>query len=243
MQVATRSYPANLHQARHGHDTMAVTVVLASSLWERVGRVEEAAHPLSVVIKPVGIEHENHFGPGGVQTLQLLLDAREAAELIGVHPALGHWRWIHGGASVRPFLALARAVRAGDPVAVEMAAVDALAAIEAPPRERAAPPPAIRRVRGRLDDELEAPRVRDLARDAGMHPVYLARLFRRYVGTTMAHYRRRRRVRNVIARIGSGTPLFRAALEAGFADHAHMCRAFRAETGVTPSEYRVLLTG
>lgn len=243
MIVAHRTYRGSLHQVRHAHDTMSVTVVLAGSLRERVGRVEETAHPLSLVIKPVGVEHENHFGAPGVQTLQLLLDAREGLELARVQPALAQWRWIHTGAFVPPFLRLARALRAGDSLGAELATVDALAAIDAPPLSRASPPEAIRRVTSRLDDEPRPPRVRDLARDAGMHPVYLARLFRRYVGTTMSHYLRRRRVREVIARLDPGTPLGKAAHEARFADHAHMCRAFRAETGLTPSEYRVLLTG
>lgn len=242
MIVATRTYPGGLHQGRHAHDTMAVTVVLAGTLREQVGRVEETAHPLSLVIKPVDVEHENHFGTHGVQTLQLLIDAREAADLARVQPTLAQWRWIHTGAFVQPFLRLARVLRAGDDLGAELATVDALAAIDAAPPSHAEPPPVIRRVKSRLDDEPKPPRVRDLAQDAGMHPVYLARLFRRYVGTTMGHYLRRKRVRNVIARLDSNTPLSRAAHDARFADHAHMCRAFRAETGITPSEYRVLLT-
>ncbi|NOT08413.1 MAG: helix-turn-helix transcriptional regulator [Gemmatimonadales bacterium] len=243
MIVANRTYLAGLHQPRHAHDSMAVTMLLAGTLRERVGRVEETAHPLSLVVKPVGVEHENHFGGQGVQTVQLLLDAPEAAELAQVEPALRAWRWIHTGAFARPFLALARAVQAGDAFAAELATADALAAIDAPPSSGGAPPLAVRLVKSRLDDDPKPPRIRDLARDAGMHPVYLARLFRRHVGTTMMHYLRQRRVRQVVSRLDSGTPLSNAAHEAGFADHAHMCRAFRAETGVTPSEYRVLLAG
>lgn len=242
MIVANRTYPGGLHQARHAHDTMSVTVVLAGTLRERVGRVEETARPLSLVIKPVDVEHENHFGAQGVQTLQLLIDASEALDLARVQSSLAQWRWIHTGACVQPFLRLARALKAGDHLGAELATVDALAAIDAPPPSHAEPPAVIRRLKSRLDDEPRPPRVRDLARDAGMHPVYLGRLFRRYVGTTMTHYLRRRRVRNVIARLDSGTPLSMAAHDAGFADHAHMCRGFRAETGITPSEYRVLLT-
>lgn len=74
-----------------------------------------------------------------------------------------------------------------------------------------------------------------------MHPVYLARLFRRSFGTSMGQYLRRRRIRVVIGRLGGGGSLSTVAHETGFADHPHMCRAFRAETGMTPSAYELLL--
>lgn len=221
---------------------MGVTMVLAGSLRERVGSVEETAHPLSLVIKPIDVEHENRFGDGGVQTLQLQLDPDEAADLARVHASLRGWRWIHCGCFARPFLVLARALAARDQPAMELAAADALAAIDCPELLSGGPPAEIRRVKNRLDDEARPPRVRELAREAGMHPVYLARLFRRSFGTSMGRYLRRRRIHSVIDGLGENRrPLSTVAHEAGFADHAHMCRAFRAETGMTPSAYQLLL--
>jgi AraC family transcriptional regulator len=221
---------------------MGVTIVLAGSLHERVGSVEETAHPLSLVIKPIDVEHENRFGAGGVQTLQLQLDPDEAADLARVHASMRRWRWIHCGFFARPFLTLARILAGRDQPAMELAAGDALAAIDFPEPLPGSPPAAIRRVKSRLDDETRPPRVRDLAREAGMHPVYLARLFRRCFGTSMGQYLRRRRIHTVIDCLGEDRrPLSSVAHEAGFADHAHMCRAFQAETGMTPSAYELLL--
>jgi AraC family transcriptional regulator len=213
---------------------MSVTVILAGTLRERVGPVEETAGPLSLVIKPVDVEHENHFGPGPVRTVQLTLAGGEAAALGEANPALRAWRWIHGGPAVRGFLALARALPS------ELAAVDALAGITPASALSGDPPPALRAVRERLEEESDPPSIRELAREAGMHPVYLARLFRRAYGITMSEYRRRRRVARAIAGLETAT-LSHTAHAAGFADHPHMCRAFRAETGLAPSAYRLLL--
>ena len=55
--VSHRTYAPNLQQPRHAHDSMSVTLVLAGSIAERVGEVEEIGRPLSLVIKPVDVEH------------------------------------------------------------------------------------------------------------------------------------------------------------------------------------------
>jgi len=241
MNAVTRTYAAQLYQAHHAHDTMSVTMVLMGSLCERVGAVEEIARPLSIVVKPADTVHQDRFGPGGVRTLQINLSAREAADVADVHPSMRHWSWRHSSASARAFIALARALRqsAND---VELATHDALASIDAEGPAGGDLPQAIRLVTSRLDDERGRSSAHELAATAALHPVYLARLFRRHIGMTVSQYVRRLRVRELIAGMTRpGTSLSVAAHAAGFADHAHMSRSFRAETGVTPSEYRALL--
>jgi AraC family transcriptional regulator len=88
--------------------------------------------------------------------------------------------------------------------------------------------------RSRLDHEA-------LARVAGVHPTHLSRVFRGHMGCTVSGYVRRLRIdwaRECLAR--GDAALTDLALEAGFADHAHFTRAFRRETGLTPSGYRRL---
>ena len=223
---------------------MSVTLVLAGTIVERVGDVEEVGQPLSLVIKPVDIEHANRFGHEPVRTLQIELSEQEAVELARAHTSMRQWQWKHHGVPVRAFVRLARALRQPDDASnVELASIDALAAIDASPLVSGEPPRVIRMLMNRLNDERHAPSVRELAADAALHPVYLARLFRRYVGSTIGQYVRRNRVREAIARISAhGDALSTAAHSAGFADHAHMCRVFRDETGITPSEYRAVIS-
>jgi len=81
--------------------------------------------------------------------------------------------------------------------------------------------------------------VGQLAAEARVHPVHLARAFRQYFGCSPGEYLRRRRINRLrdILR-SSALPLSEAALEAGFADQSQMTTAFRRATGVTPREYR-----
>jgi AraC-like DNA-binding protein len=83
----------------------------------------------------------------------------------------------------------------------------------------------------------------DLAAAVSASPHHLSRLFRAHTGTTIARQRMRLRVRDALERLAGGeADLGRLAADTGFADHAHLCRTFRAELGRTPSAVRAALT-
>lgn len=68
----------------------------------------------------------------------------------------------------------------------------------------------------------------------------LQRLFARYVGTSPLWVLRRHRLQDAVAALdaGQGQDLSALAASLGFADHAHLTRAFTAVVGVPPSTYR-----
>ncbi len=73
----------------------------------------------------------------------------------------------------------------------------------------------------------------------GVHPVHLARTFRRTYDTTFAGYVRERRVDYAREQLmSSAVPLGEIALSAGFCDQSHFCRSFRRATGFSPQQYR-----
>jgi AraC-like DNA-binding protein len=82
-----------------------------------------------------------------------------------------------------------------------------------------------------------------LARDVGASRAHLSRVFHRVIGETLTRFRNRMRVRLALDRIEAGeTDLARLAMDLGFADHAHLTRTVRAETGVPPRRVRELLS-
>jgi AraC family transcriptional regulator len=81
--------------------------------------------------------------------------------------------------------------------------------------------------------------VAQLAREAQVHPIHLARAFRQYFHCSPGEYLRRCRIDRLSELLRrSPLPLSEVALEAGFADQSQMTNAFRRATGLTPRDYR-----
>ena len=75
----------------------------------------------------------------------------------------------------------------------------------------------------------------------GIHPVHLAREFRKHQGCTVGRYVRKLRVESASRKLmESDSPLALIALEVGFANQAHLCRIFKLVTGISPARYRAL---
>jgi AraC family transcriptional regulator len=73
----------------------------------------------------------------------------------------------------------------------------------------------------------------------GIHPVHLAREFRKHHGCTVGQYVRKLRVESASRKLAeSDSPLAALALETGFANQAHFCRIFKVVTGISPAQYR-----
>ncbi len=83
-----------------------------------------------------------------------------------------------------------------------------------------------------------------IARQVGVHPIHLSRVFRGKYRCTMGEYVNRLRVQFVCAQMSRGWPaLNELALEAGFADQSHMGRVFRSVVGETPAQMRQFFHG
>ncbi|MDX1420457.1 MAG: AraC family transcriptional regulator [Rubricoccaceae bacterium] len=240
--AALCDYPPGYAMPPHAHDGAGLSVVLVGRVWERVGRGEETAGPLSVVVKPAGAVHENRFGPEGAR---LLAFDFAPGFFDGFDGAPSRWRWRHGDRDARRALPLCHAARAEGGAGRALA--DALALLISPAEEASprteSPPRWLRDVHDRLHDETaDPPAVSVLAAGAGVHRVTLARAFRRHYGCSVTGYLQRLRVRRAAAALATtDTPLAAVALDAGFADQPHLTRTFRNAMGVTPGAFRAAL--
>lgn len=78
-----------------------------------------------------------------------------------------------------------------------------------------------------------------LAQIAGYSEYHFIRLFRKYVHLTPADYIRKRRISEIVRRIGdSKRPISDVAFEYGFNSKENFIRAFRSEHGILPSAWK-----
>ena len=78
-----------------------------------------------------------------------------------------------------------------------------------------------------------------LATSVGVHPVHLAREFRKFYHGTIGEYVRQLRVEQTCRALSaSDVPLAAIGSAAGFSDQSHFSRTFKRVIGMTPAEYR-----
>lgn len=249
MRLAEIDYPPDLRQPRHAHGHATITLIVRGALEEQGPRCQRTAGVWSVVVKPADTAHADVFGPRGARTLQLRVPAAVLEREPAWAGAFDAYRWQDGGRVAACLARLYCALRGGE-VSAELALDESLCQIAGllgdggrfgPLRQ---PPGWLSGVAEQLRAQVSnPPSVAALASAANVHPVYLARAFRRYYRTTMSQYVRRERVAHVCRRIATTSDsLASVALELGFADQPHLCRVFRAEMGMAPAAYRRLLS-
>jgi AraC family transcriptional regulator len=241
------AYAGGLHQPAHRHDDLHLSLVMRGRIAETVGGATEYASALSVVAKDPGVVHADRFGPEGAAVARLSLPGGGVGDLVESQQRAFPWRWAHDLKVATPFVRLVH--RAGGTDASFDAAdedvVDLLAALTA---RRAANPKgaaprwlvlAIEQLRTQWRPRM---RVAEVARDAGVHPVYLARCARRWYGVGIAELMRRERMRAAAQRVAANAESVSAVAHgSGFADEAHLCREFRRAVGTTPGRFRALV--
>jgi AraC family transcriptional regulator len=233
-------YPPDAALGDHSHERGSVSIVLGGAVEEQVGADEARARIGDVVVKPPGVVHRNRFGPAGAMLLSI---ADIPAPLFQDRG----WRWFEGLGLARRAARAAAAMRDADPDgAAEDIAWDVLeeAGAVTPAASAGAAPSWLSKLRDQVASETGRPSVTGLARAAGVHPVYLTRLFRKAYGRSISGFVRKLRAERA-ADLLAQTDLAVSAIAAqlGFADQSHLCRTFRAEIGLAPSAYRALIRG
>jgi AraC family transcriptional regulator len=233
--VRERVYGAGTRLSRHSHDYNNVSVIVGGEILEASERGEHHGRCCSVVVKPAGSEHENRVGRCGARTLTIQIHATSG---LAARVAAQVWSWFEQPRVTRAALELQRSTRTGSEIESRaIALVDTVLGL----REGAAPPPPwVAEVELILANRLDEPlRFRAIAHDLGLHPVYLARAFRRFKGASMGDYRRQLRLQRARHLLSSSQRSIAAiAGECGFSDASHLSHTFSELLGTTPNHFR-----
>jgi AraC family transcriptional regulator len=227
----------------HCHRRATLNVVLAGEYREAFEDGEERGFgPATLIVKPAHTVHSNRLGRSGVSCLVVEL-ADERLRWSDHADLLRGWRALHSpvaaAAAIRARLEL-RQEDAFTSLALEGHALEILAdasrvSVGSGTGSR---PRWLEQLREALHEKTPLG-VSHLAADLGVHPAYMARVFRRHFGCTMGEYARRVRLQRA-AHLLSATvqPISIVALATGFYDQSHFTRLFRRHHGMTPAAFR-----
>ena len=240
--VTDGDYAAGLKLARHDHELASLCVVLAGGYDEGFGRRSRRVGPGSVIVHPAGEHHDQRHDPISTRVLTVELSDGLLARL-GREGEIVREAWHRTDPGVVSLACgVRREIRAGDAtsrLAVEALTMEMLARLGSQRVTDASGAHWLAWVRDRLESGSSPPRLGELSDLVGVHPVHLARAFRRRFGCSVGDYARRVQVgRAALLLEESELPLAAVASDAGFADQSHMTRVFRDETGVTPGAWR-----
>jgi AraC family transcriptional regulator len=237
MRVREVRYRADAVQSTHCHAEGGLSLVVAGELEETTSATRHRAKAGSLVVKPPQCWHANRYGPRGTRIIQVLTaDGRAPWD-----DSDCEYHWSESPRLARHLLALLMD-RPGAAEAAEMELWDVLVAMQPwclKYRRASRPrwwPDAVDLLNQCTQRSVS---VAAVAKRVGVHPVYLARVCRRQLGCTVQQYVRQRRVLAAWRSWdGDEKPLAAIALEVGFADQAHMTRAFVEQLGVSPGRLR-----
>ena len=237
-RIIEKSYSAGAALALHEHETAYVSFLLAGAYVE-VSRLEERNCSSGTVIwHPKNEAHADRFHSAGGHMLDLEIDPAWLDDAAQELKPVSRARMFCGGLPYSLGLRMYRDL-SGHSHGVQDIATELLGFFFTGPLE-SHPPGWFNRAL-RICDEIEDQRLSlaSLALAVGVHPVHVARSFRRFLGYTFGDHLAKIRIRKAFELLlNSRRPIVDVAYACGFADHAHLCRAFKQSTGLTPSAFR-----
>lgn len=228
----------------HSHELAYFTLVLGGAYTERFGRDVRDHDPMSVLWHRAGISHKDRVGECGARCFTVEIKP-QAVENLAQYSAVPidfsetgtPLVWL----AARLFREFKRWGLGSDLIAegltLEMLGQAARRGIVVDKR----PPDWLRRVVERIRAEFTSSHSTSrLAQEAGIHPVHLATVFRKFHGRTIGEYTQQLRVSHASQLMVANRRLELAEIAhaSGFSDQSHFNRLFKRHTGMTPTEFR-----
>lgn len=228
-----RRVPPHIHTSSH------FLLILRGNYITEARNQSGICGPGTLIFTPMGTAHCDRFQQAGGRFLTITPEPETACQLDRALPV----SLVVQDAEARALAsAAALRMRENSSTVVEGLALELLGRLTRPHAEGRHAPPWLLEARNMVADCCTGDfSIRKLAESAGVHPVHLARVFRRHFFISPAEYLRRCRVQRARLLLRkTSLPLVEVGLEVGFSDQSHFATAFKRETGMTPGLFRRL---
>jgi AraC family transcriptional regulator len=239
-------YRSNQNIPKHFHEQTYVSVVLRGSYTEQCGQTVWDCETGQTILHTAGESHSDRFHRGGGHVLNLELFPSFVTRLCECDGVRVDNRALFRSAyAMQLGLRLHKEVASHDPssaLAIEGLTMELLAEVfrqrETGQKSRGCDwlDTVTEILHARLQESLT---LSELASSVRVHPVHLARAFRKRYLCSVGDYLRRLRIEAACrALLNSATPIVEIALRSGFSDQSHLCRTLKQYTGMSPRHFR-----
>lgn len=238
------SYEAGSRFPKHSHQCAFFSVMLRGAMVINYGRQTLDVNPSAVAFNAADQQHWNAIPSGGARFLILEVAADLLTRVDGHEPFFSDSTIFNSGELAWLGTRLYREGLQDDavsPIAIEGLGLEMVAALFRLNDQPKGGLPKWFVQAGELihDQFIEPLSVSDIANRVDVHPVHLARTFRKHFGCSIGDYIRKLRVERACHQLSSTRlSLAEIAVQAGFYDQGHLTRIFKRLTGTTPGRYR-----
>ncbi|HEY1947663.1 MAG TPA: AraC family transcriptional regulator [Bryobacteraceae bacterium] len=229
----------------HSHDNAFVSIALRGNYYERSGSKTWECATGAIIFHAPGESHADRFYESGGQLLNLELFPHFVQTLETLGFQTGDRIQLKSPYLLQLGLRLQNEIRRKDTaweLTTEGLALELIAELIRQRESRISQPRSdwLSQVRDLLHDEFRKNlTLKELAQSVDVHPVHLARAFRKRHHCCVGDYVRRLRVESACSDLStSSLPIVEVAARNGFADQSHMSRVVKRYTGLSPHEFR-----
>lgn len=225
----------------HVHPLAYLSYVGAGSYMERVGRTTRHCRPSTLQLHAAGERHSNVFHDRPVRLLRVEATDSRLLELSGIGRALDGRDAEPSGHLCRRMLRELQGPDDVTPLVLHGLVLELVAGLtRASACSRSREPSWLDRVDEFLRAGFDTPiSLSAIAAHAGVHPVHLARTYRRHRHRTVGDRIRELRIEHACRLLATTRDsIADIAHRSGFVDQSHLARLMRQRLGVTPTQYR-----
>jgi AraC family transcriptional regulator len=238
-------YPANLKMPVHRHEPAYLGIVLKGQYSETVASKTRLCKHLTTIFHPPAESHSVAFHNSDVRVFRIEISEGLRRRVQDYARVPNEPNEFHGGLIASLALRLYNEYRNRDQwsaLAIEGLLLETMAELSrrSAKKDDCETPRWLEHVKETLSSRVtDTPSLTELALDIGIHPVHLAREFRKNFDCTVGEFVRRLRIETACREIAeSHAPISEIALALGFYDQSHFSNTFKRFTGMTPARYR-----
>jgi AraC family transcriptional regulator len=244
--ISESLYRPNQKIPKHSHEQTYISIVLRGAYTEECGPTAWDCETGQSILHVAGECHSDRFHRNGGQVLNLELFPPLLTRLCEFDGASADSRRLFKSTyAMQLGLRLHMEVSSCDPwsaLAIEGLTMELLAEVFRQRETRLKPQECdwLGRVTEILHERFREPvMLGELAASVCIHPVHLARAFRRRYLCSVGDYLRKLRIEAAChGLLNSDTPIVEIALRCGFSDQSHLCRTLKQYTGMSPRHFR-----
>lgn len=227
----------------HTHENAHFLFVLRGEYSATVKDKKQICPAATMLYYPAGTTHADHFNTAGGKFLTVSLTSEVNRKLLDEINFLDHSVDFNCAELIWLGKRICREIHLPDclsPIVLEGMANE-LVVYAARSMEKPDKPPAwLKRAYELLNDRCgEEITIAEISAAVGVHPLHLARTFRRFFACSPGEYLRKCRIElasNLL--VNTKKTLAEIALVSGFADQSQFTRSFKQHAGITPAKFR-----